>query len=478
MKLKKLISAAAAVMITGAALPAASAAVTSEHSTVIAGDITYYKYSDHIEAANGSAADGTVDIPSKISGLYVTDVGEKAFTGSQVVVVNIPETVTSVGELAFDGCPSLSYIQFNNAECKIADSSRTICNAPGPDGKTGTYSGVIAGYDGSTAELYAEKYGYRFNSLGEAPVKVTTTTAAAVTTTTTTAKAATTTQKPVTTTAKKATTTTTTSKTTTTTTTTSTTTTTTTTTTTKPAEQGKPVFRMSSTQVYLEDSHGTDQEIILSVDGANGLYSDTLIYVYFDNRLKALEPERGAAIEGLTTGQAMGDTGDFFVLTTAGSENAGKDGEMWKLCFTLPDDCKVGDQFDIEVGLSKYGDIKPLFTNFEYDDKGTAMTEHIFTKGLAKGSITILEDPPYKLGDVNNDKRIDSVDASQTLAEYAAKGSGRGSTFKDARQTKAADVNRDSKIDAVDASTILAFYAYHSTGTPVYDLEEFIQHMK
>ena len=238
------------------------------------------------------------------------------------------------------------------------------------------------------------------------------------------------------------------------------------------------MFRMSSTQVCLGDSHGSDQEMILSVDGANGLYCDTLIYVYFDNRLKAPEVEKGDAINGLTAEYAMGDTGEFLVRTTAGSENAGKDGEMWKLCFTLPDDCKVGDQFDIEVGLSKYGEIKPLFTNFEYDDKGTAMTEHIFTKGLATGSITIIEDPPYKLGDVNNDKHIDSVDASQVLAEYAALGSGHETTFKDARQTRAGDVNFDGKTDAVDASAILAFYAYTSTGTPVYDLEEFIKHMK
>ncbi|MBR3268682.1 MAG: dockerin type I repeat-containing protein, partial [Oscillospiraceae bacterium] len=34
-----------------------------------------------------------------------------------------------------------------------------------------TYSGVIKGYDGSTAEAYAAKYGYKFESLGAVPLK-------------------------------------------------------------------------------------------------------------------------------------------------------------------------------------------------------------------------------------------------------------------------------------------------------------------
>jgi len=424
----------------------------------------------------GSAfsASGTVDIQARISGLPVTAVGEKAFSGSDVEVVNIPDSVKSIKSGAFEACPLLSYVVILGADCQIADSSTTISNKLKSDSKTGEFSGTIEGYDSSTTMAYAKKYGYTFNSLGKAPEAVTTASTAVSTTSSTTATS-TTTAKVTTSTAKA--TTSTTKKTTSTTTSTTTTTTSTTTTTTTTAQQGKPVFKLNSTEVYESRSKGSEQQMTLSVEGADGLYCDTVVYVYFDKRLKNFTAEAGSAVETLTKAQAMGDTKDFVVLTTAGSGNTGKDGEMWRFTFALPDDCMAGDEFDIEVGLSKYGEIKPLFTNFEYDAKGTAMTEHIFTKGLVKGSITVVEDPPYKLGDVTNDGLIDSVDASRVLAEYAAISAKKASTFTDKRQYIAADVNGDGSIDAVDASAILAFYAYLSGKEPVYGFEEFLKKM-
>ena len=67
----------------------------------------------------------------------------------------------------------------------------------------------------------------------------------------------------------------------------------------------------------------------------------------------------------------------------------------------------------------------------------------------------------YVLGDVNDDKRADSVDASMILKQYALLSTGSGN-FTD-KQKKAADVNTDGLIDAVDASNILAYYTYLST---------------
>lgn len=246
----------------------------------------------------------------------------------------------------------------------------------------------------------------------------------------------------------------------------------------KSAVQGKPEFRLNSTEIYQSDAQGSAQQLTLSVDGADGLYCDTLIYIYYDQRLRAGEAVSGSAIEKLTAEQAFGDTGDFLVLTTAGSENAGRDGVMWELNFTLPADAKAGDVYEISVGPSKYGEIQPLFTNFDYDDKGTAMTEYIFSKGLAKGYITVKQDPPYIPGDVNNDKAVNAVDASRTLLEYATVSSGHESTFTDERQILAADVNRDDKVDAVDASLILSYYAHISSTSDKQSMEEFIAGMK
>ena len=71
--------------------------------------------------------------------------------------------------------------------------------------------------------------------------------------------------------------------------------------------------------------------------------------------------------------------------------------------------------------------------------------------------------PAIALGDVTGDGKINAVDASNVLAEYARTSSGDGKgEFSDA-QRKAADIDSNGKIDSLDASRILAYYAYTST---------------
>lgn len=80
----------------------------------------------------------------------------------------------------------------NNPYCEIYDSSSTISN--GYDNHLDEYfNGAIYGYENSTAQKYAEKYGYNFESIGQTPGKpivttpvVTTNAKTTITTTTTT----------------------------------------------------------------------------------------------------------------------------------------------------------------------------------------------------------------------------------------------------------------------------------------------------
>ena len=456
MKLTSLVSAAVALLMTGGMLPCAEQlggfASESDYSATAADNIVYMRKADHVELSDGSSVRGSFTVPDSVWGLPVTVIDTGAFTGSELTDIVIPEAVTAIGDSAFMLCPSLTSVTVLNPDCKIFSSSHTFSNRQKDGGTKGIYTGTITGYDNSTAKAHAELYNISFRSLGAAPDTVSSTTTSKATTTTTSKK--------------------------TTTTTTTTSTTSTTTTTVKPAVQGKPEFRISSTEVYRYQARGKSLQLNLSVDGADGLYCDTLIYVYYDKRLKAGEAVSGSAIEKLTPEQAFGDTGDFLVLTTAGSENAGRDGVMWELNFTLPEDARAGDVYEISIGPSKYGEIQPLFTNFDYDDKGTAMTEYIFSKGLAKGSFIIKEDPPYIAGDVNNDKAVNAVDASRTLMEYAFVSSGHEPTFTEEWQILAADVNRDDKIDAVDASLILSYYAHISSTSDKQSMEEFIAGMK
>ncbi|WP_303826270.1 dockerin type I domain-containing protein [Ruminococcus flavefaciens] len=68
----------------------------------------------------------------------------------------------------------------------------------------------------------------------------------------------------------------------------------------------------------------------------------------------------------------------------------------------------------------------------------------------------------YSLGDVDNNKTINAIDASIVLTYYAMNSTNKSGSFTDA-QKKAADVNSDGAVNAVDASHILSYYAYTST---------------
>ena len=86
--------------------------------------------------------------------------------------------------------------------------------------------------------------------------------------------------------------------------------------------------------------------------------------------------------------------------------------------------------------------------------------------------------PENKLGDINNDGLIDSVDASGILAEYARLSSNDAKgKFTDA-QGKAADVDKNGLIDSVDASKVLAYYAYVSNTDNAKTIEEYLKTVK
>lgn len=100
----------------------------------------------------------------------VTSIGRYAFSAcSSLERVTVPKSVTLIDKGAFYNCRDLKEITIFNPECVIYDYSATIANENAMDWD-GTYNGIIRGYERSTAEAYAEKYGYTFESMGMAPV--------------------------------------------------------------------------------------------------------------------------------------------------------------------------------------------------------------------------------------------------------------------------------------------------------------------
>ena len=147
----------------------------------------------------------TVTIPNS-----VTSIGSQVFVYcSNLESIIIPDSVASIGYVAFAYCDGLKSITILNPECEIYDTASTICSTFVND-SSGSFEGVIIGYKGSTAEAYANKWGYKFEALAEETTTTTTTTTTAKPTTTTTTTTSTTTTTTTSTTAQETTTTTTT----------------------------------------------------------------------------------------------------------------------------------------------------------------------------------------------------------------------------------------------------------------------------
>ena len=108
----------------------------------------------------------------------VTNIGYNAFLEcSNLTEITIPNSVTNIGCKVFANCESLTEITILNPDCEIddVDYMPTISNSINYDNVTETwesyFNGTIYGYENSTAQAYAEKYGYKFESLGKAPEK-------------------------------------------------------------------------------------------------------------------------------------------------------------------------------------------------------------------------------------------------------------------------------------------------------------------
>lgn len=100
----------------------------------------------------------------------------------------LPESLRDIFDYAFYFCKNLKKVTFLNPKCDFRYANeKTFCT--GFKDEKPYFDGVICGYEGSTAQRFAEQYNLTFESLGAVPAATTT---AKVTTTTAKAAAATT----------------------------------------------------------------------------------------------------------------------------------------------------------------------------------------------------------------------------------------------------------------------------------------------
>ncbi|MGN1480418.1 leucine-rich repeat protein [Porcipelethomonas sp.] len=136
---------------------------------------------DYAYISNCEAAAKSVVIPSEVDGIPVTEIGFGAFMDTNLASITISGNIKTIGAIAFSFCSNLTIVTIDENVTKIETGAFSDCNSLhnvtiknpeceiSDDPDVFTYGCIISGYDNSTAQAYAQKYGYAFESLGEAP---------------------------------------------------------------------------------------------------------------------------------------------------------------------------------------------------------------------------------------------------------------------------------------------------------------------
>lgn len=90
---------------------------------------TYVNHGDSIEITGFDNSVSDVVIPSEIEGLPVTAISVGAFYLSAITSIEIPDSVTSIGEMAFLGCTSLKSVKLSTGVAKIDKNAFGSCSA-------------------------------------------------------------------------------------------------------------------------------------------------------------------------------------------------------------------------------------------------------------------------------------------------------------------------------------------------------------
>ncbi|MBO4493094.1 MAG: hypothetical protein J5724_01785 [Ruminococcus sp.] len=270
----------------------------------------------------------------------------------------------------------------------------------------------------------------------------------------------------------------------------------------------KPILSISRIELTLEEAREKPtQAVEISVRGADKKYGPTALHINYDERLDIVVDDgyyadRGKAIDKLEDMQYL--SGPHCIgFVTAGTGNNGRDGVMWTMYFTLPEDMQAGDIYPIYVEYKHPGITNDLFTNLKNDKEGRMMEAWLFTNGIEHGYIKIKEPLQTTTTSTETTTTITTTAKTTTMATSPTTTTKvtattttkkamitstkpvtttRKTTITTATTTTTAvtttvpepvyrcgDPNGDGMIDAVDSSLVLAAYSSFSIGEAVPD---------
>lgn len=101
----------------------------------------------------------TIEIPKGVN-----TISRSAFNSSYIETVVLPNNIVKIDEMAFRNCKKLKKIFIENPQCEIDDCFYTINSNLAFEEKDSKFDGIIYGYENSTAQAYAQRYGYSFSA--------------------------------------------------------------------------------------------------------------------------------------------------------------------------------------------------------------------------------------------------------------------------------------------------------------------------
>jgi hypothetical protein len=156
------------------------------------------------------------------------------------------------------------------------------------------------------------------------------------------------------------------------------------------------------------------------------------------------------AVDGNKEYELINDTWYCDTLASGEPQEIDTTQAVCQLVINIPADAQPGEY---EWKIDRFHVVENGYDGVEFD-------ANIQPGKIVVGGSSELK---YKLGDVNMDGKVNAVDASETLREYASRSTS-GEPYLTEIQRLAADVDRNGKVDAIDASYILMYYSYLSTG--------------
>ncbi|MBQ3139425.1 MAG: leucine-rich repeat protein [Ruminococcus sp.] len=366
-------------------------------------NLTSLTIEEGVTEINGSAFEGCASLTSLILPETLTAIGTNAFAEcTSLKTITIPHNVTFIGNQAFVGCSSLESIVIKNSKCVI----ESIVGK-----STLSTTATIYGYEGSTAQEYAEKYNRTFIALDESPETAPVTTA--VTTATKAATTTTTKAKPVTTTVK-------------------------------------------TTALY---------PLTKVVTTTNSIHVDYAPELEYDDSPMKVGETRAIYISD-PTGKPVEDIKIMFMNDKISSSYE-KGSNVLYITAVKPG--KGSISLMIPGGSLTNG------ASFEIVEDTTVLTTTTVkaTTVVTTTATATAPTPDVILGDVDNNGIMDMSDASYIMAHYNAVACGQESPLNEAQQ-KAADTNGDGCINSYDAFIVSKIYAAIMTGMDISDVPAYI----